>query len=183
MGRGYQHNYQHTYGHGLLDLIMWLLYIHLLSKIPSYFLGNKLRLIVLMRLFNKIGYNSTIDSGCKIYYPQGISLGNNVVITQDVMLDGRGTINIGDDSLIGFESLLITSTYNCAQKDVLIKDQGKFEAPITIGKNVWIGTRATILPGVEIGDGVIIGANSLVTKNVMPYTIVGGIPAKFIRDR
>jgi acetyltransferase-like isoleucine patch superfamily enzyme len=79
--------------------------------------------------------------------------------------------------------LLITSTYNCAQKDVLIKDQGKFEAPITIGKNVWIGTRATILPGVEIGDGVIIGANSLVTKNVMPYTIVGGIPAKFIRDR
>jgi len=179
MGRGYQH----TYGHGLLDLIMWLLYTHLLSKIPSYFVGNKLRLIVLMRLLNKTSDNSTIDSGCKIYYPQGISLGNNVVITQDVMLDGRGTINIGDDSLVGFESLFITSTYNCAQKEVLIKDQGKFDAPITIGKNVWIGTRAIILPGVEIGDGAIIGANTLVTKNVMPYTIVGGVPAQYIKDR
>ncbi|MDP2216059.1 MAG: hypothetical protein Q8J68_02060 [Methanolobus sp.] len=60
-----------------------------------------------MRLLNKTGDNSTVDSGCKIYYPQGISLGNNVVITQNVMLDGRGTINIGDDSLIGFESLFI----------------------------------------------------------------------------
>jgi maltose O-acetyltransferase len=136
-----------------------------------------------MRMLNKIGDNSTIDAGCKIYYPQGISIGNDVIITQDVMLDGRGTINIGDDSLIGFESLFITSTYNCAQKDVLIKDQGKFAASIIIGKNVWIGTRATILPGVEIGDGSIIGANAVVTKNVMPYTIVGGVPAKYIRNR
>lgn len=174
---------QHQYGHTFPDLIMWLSYTHILSKIPSYFMGNKLRLIVLKRLFNEIGDDCTIDSGCKIYYPQGISIGKNVSITQDIIFDGKGTIEIGDDSMIGFQSIILTSTYNSARKDVLIREHGKSQAPIKIEKDVWIGTRVTILPGVTIGDGAIIGANAVVTGDVSPYTIVGGIPATYIKDR
>jgi len=105
------------------------------------------------------------------------------MVTENVTLNGKGTIEIGDDSMIGFESILLTSTYNFARKDVLIREQGKSQAPIKIGSNVWVGTRVTILPGVEIGEGAIIGANAVVTQNVAPYTIVGGVPAKYIKDR
>ncbi len=178
---GYKH--QHNYGHTLPELIQWVTYTHLLSKIPSYLKGDQLRLVLLKRLLHKIGERSTISSGCKIYYPQGISLGNNVMVTENVTLNGKGTIEIGDDSMIGFESILLTSTYNFARKDVLIREQGKSQAPIKIGSNVWVGTRVTILPGVEIGEGAIIGANAVVTQNVAPYTIVGGVPAKYIKDR
>ena len=54
-------------------------------------------------------------------------------------------------------------------------------APIHIGKNVWIGANAVVLPGVSIGDGAVIGAGAVVTKNVEPNTVVGGVPAKVIR--
>lgn len=178
-----KHNYQHVYGHTHFDLIFWLLYTHLLSKIPSYFMGNKFRILILKNLFSKIGNNSSISSGCKTLYPQGITLGNNVAITRDVTLDGRGTIEIADDTMIGFESIILTSTHNFNQKDVLIRNQGMFDAPVKIGKDVWIGARTIILPGVTVGDGAIIGANSVVTKDVMSNTIVGGIPARFIKNR
>ena len=56
------------------------------------------------------------------------------------------------------------------------------KGPITIGKNVWIGDKATILPGVTIGDGAVIAANAVVTKNVSAYNIVGGNPARIIKD-
>jgi maltose O-acetyltransferase len=134
-------------------------------------------------MLDKIGEESTISTGCKIYYPQGISLGNNVMITESITLDGKGTIEIGDDSIIGFESILLTSTYKSSRKDIRIREQGKSQAPIKIGTNVWIGARVTILPGVEIGNGAIVGANSVVTKDVMPYTVVGGVPARHIKDR
>ncbi|MDI3540281.1 MAG: hypothetical protein PWQ52_1404 [Methanolobus sp.] len=176
-------DHQHNYGHTLTDLILWVIYTHFLCKIPSYLKGNELRLLILKHLFRKVGNNCIVSSGCKIYYPQGITLGNNVLITQDIMLNGRGTIEIGDDSMIGFESVLMTSTYNPARRDVLIREQEKSQSPIIIGRNVWIGARVIILPGVEIGDGAIIGANSVVNRDVAPNTVAGGIPAKFIKER
>ncbi|MDW7731799.1 MAG: acyltransferase [Methanolobus sp.] len=179
MGRSKQHNYGRNYP----DLMLWVIYTHFVSKVPSYSKGDKLRRILLKHLLYKMGEGATISSGCKIYYPQGISLGKNVIVAERISLDGKGTIEIDDDSIIGFESILLTSTYNSTRKDVLIRKQGKSQAPIRIGKNVWIGARVTILPGVEIGDGAIIGANSVVTKDVMPNTVVGGVPAKYIKDR
>ncbi|MBI5204619.1 MAG: CatB-related O-acetyltransferase [Nitrospirae bacterium] len=65
----------------------------------------------------------------------------------------------------------------------ILYDPNASKGPVIIGNDVWIGDSVIILPGVQVGDGAIIGAGSVVTKNVPPYTIVGGVPAKKIRDR
>lgn len=85
--------------------------------------------------------------------------------------------------MVGFESIILTSTHNSNRRDIPIREQGMFRAPVRIGTDVWIGARVIILPGVTIGNGAIIGANSVVSKDIPPNTIVGGVPAKFIKER
>ncbi|WP_407356572.1 acyltransferase [Methanolobus sp. WCC5] len=175
-------NKRYDYGDNYLDLMLWLLYTYLLCKIP-FFLGIKIRRVLLKILFKNLGSNTTVSTGCKISYPQGVELGNNVGIARDVVLDGRGDIKIGDETIVGFESIILTSTHRYDRTDIPIKQQGMYSAPVIIEKNVWIGARVIILPGITISEGAIVGANAVVTKNVMPNTIVGGIPAKFLKNR
>jgi maltose O-acetyltransferase len=174
----------HAYGNNYLDLFLWLLYTHIFSKIP-YNVGMKLRRSIFKKLFKELGYGSTIfiSTNVKLIFPQGIELGSHVGIARDCVLDGRGGIKIGDYTIIGFESIILTCTHNSNRKDIPIREQGMFTAPVIIGKDVWVGARVSILPGVTIGNGVIIGINSVVTKDVPPKTIVGGIPARIIKDR
>lgn len=172
----------HIYGINHLDLARWLFYSHILSKIP-YSPGDYIRYNIIKKMFQKIGLNSIISRNVKIVYPQGIEIGDYVNITRNVTLDGRGGIKIGSDTLVGFESIILTSSHNYKQKNMLVREQGMFQAPVAIGKDVWIGTRVIILPGVTIGDGAVIGANSVVSKDVKPNTVVAGTPAKFIKER
>ncbi len=172
----------HSYGDSFYSLVLWLIYTHLLSKIP-YGLGTKIRNFVLKRLLNHFGTNSHISTGVRLLYPQGVKLGDNVGIPRDITLDGRGGIEIGDGTMIGFESIILTATHMSEDKHIPIRKQGMFYAPVKIGRNVWTGARVIIMPGVTIGDGAIIGANSVVTKDVPPNTVYGGVPARFIRKR
>ena len=73
--------------------------------------------------------------------------------------------------------------HNYSKRDIRIWDQGTTEKDIIIGNDIWIGTKVCILHGVTIGGGAVVGAGSVVTKNVDPYTVVGGVPARFIKDR
>ncbi len=172
----------HSYGNSFSSLVLWLVYTHLLSKIP-YGLGVKLRNVVLIRLLNHVGVGTRISTAVRLLYPQGITLGDNVGIPRDVTLDGRGGVEIGDDTIIGFESIILTATHISKDKDTPIRKQGMFCAPVKIGKNVWTGARVIILPGLTIGDGAIIAANSVVDKDVPTNTVYGGVPAHFIRER
>lgn len=94
----------------------------------------------------------------------------------------NNTIDIGNDCLLGPDVLIINNNHSF-KKDNLIRKQEEFTAPIVIGNDVWIGAKAIILPGVTIGDGAVIAAASVVNKSVMPYTVVGGVPAKLIKQR
>ena len=172
----------HSYGSTFSNLILWLIYTHLLSKIP-YQPGVKIRNIILKRLFKHVGIGTRISTGVRLLYPQGITLGNNVGVPRDVTLDGRGGLQVGDETIIGFETIILTATHISKDKDMPIRKQGMFCAPVKIGKNVWTGARVIILPGVTIGDCAIIGANSVVDKDVPANTIYGGVPARFIRQR
>lgn len=158
------------------------MYTHLLSKIP-YRLGIKARHAVVKRLLNHFGTGSHISTGVRLLYPQGITIGDNVGIPRDVTLDGRGGLEIGDDTIIGFESIILTSTHISKDKDKPIRKQGMFCAPVKIDRNVWTGARVVILPGVTVGEGVIIATNSVVDKDVPANTVHGGVPAHFIRER
>ena len=170
------------YGVNKIDMFLWLSYTHILSKIP-YNLGNKLRRMVLKKLIHDMDDSTSFSTDVKLLCPQKISLGENVGIANNVILDCRGSVKIGNDTIIGFETVILTSTHQHKNKKVPIKNQGMYRKSITIGNDVWIGARTIIMPGVTINNGAIIGANSVVTKDVPPNAIMGGVPAKLIKYR
>ena len=112
-----------------------------------------------------------------------ISLGKRVFIAKGIYIGAYQPITLGDNTIVGAYSYIISANHRADRRDIPIRDQGFIGAPIHIGKDVWIGTHAVILPGVTIGDGAIIGAGSVVNKSVPPYQIWAGTPAKFIKER
>jgi len=92
-------------------------------------------------------------------------------------------ISIGECSLIGAYCYIISANHNYEDRDVPIRDQGYTGKSVVIEDDVWIGTHVVVLPGVTIGRGAIVAAHSLVNKNIPPYEIWGGVPAKFIKYR
>ena len=126
----------------------------------------------------KVGQGTSIHMGCRFYNPPSVTIGQDCVINRAVLLDGRCPLTIGDHVSISEEVMLITLEHD--------PDSPSFSnrgGKITVGNYVFIGTRAIILPGVEIEEGAIIAAGAVVTKDVPAYHIVGGVPAHFIRQR
>ena len=109
---------------------------------------------------------------------KNIHIGKNVCINLGCKFQDQGGIYIGDGALIGHNVVLATLNHVKSPRD----RSSMVPAPIHIGKNVWIGSNATILPGVTIGDGAIVAAGAVVAKDVPENTIVGGVPAKIIRQ-
>ncbi|WP_207940350.1 hypothetical protein DOK78_002167 [Enterococcus sp. DIV2402] len=124
-----------------------------------------------------------VDETLSIFPPfytdsgKNITLGKNVFINAGCNFQDQGGIFIGDHTLIGHNVVLATLNHGIQPEDRTTL----YPAPIIIGKNVWIGSNATILPGVTIGDNSIIAAGAVVSKNVSPNTIVGGVPAKVVK--
>ncbi len=109
---------------------------------------------------------------------KNITIGKRVFINMGCKFQDQGGITIGDDTLIGHNVVLATLNHDfdpAKRADIMPK-------PIRIGTQVWIGSNATVLPGVSIGDGAIIAAGAVVTKNVPANAIAGGVPAKIIRN-
>ena len=104
-------------------------------------------------------------------------LGENVFINMGCKFQDQGGITIDDGALIGHNVVLATLNHFLDPA----KRGGMTHAPIHIGKNVWIGANATILAGVTVGDGAVVAAGAVVAKDVEPNTVVGGVPAKFIK--
>ena len=111
-------------------------------------------------------------------FGKNIMIGKNVFINACCCFQDQGGITIDDGALIGHKVVLATINHG-----YLPEERGWcYPAPIAIGKNAWIGSNATILQGVTIGDNAIVAAGAVVTKDVAPDTIVGGVPARFIKN-
>lgn len=109
---------------------------------------------------------------------RNITIGKNVFINACCNFQDQGGIIIGDGSLIGHKTVLATLNHGFTRED-----RGTlYPLPIRIGKDVWVGASATILPGVTISDNAIIAAGAVVTKDVPADTVVAGVPAKVIRS-
>lgn len=134
-------------------------------------------------LFGRI-IGEEVDEGFAMFppfttdYGKNIHVGRRVFINSGCRFQDQGGIHIGDDALIGHNVVLATLNHHMAPA----KRSALIPAPIHIGDRVWIGSNSTVLPGVHIGDNSVVAAGAVVTKDVPANCIVGGVPAKLIRE-
>ena len=137
----------------------------------------------IVELFSKLT-GTQVDKSFRCFPPfytdcgKNIKIGKNVFINACCRFQDQGGIEIGDGSLIGHNTTIATLNHDFNPD----KRANLHPSPVKIGKNVWIGSDCTILPGVEIGDGAVIGAGSVVTKNVPANSIAVGSPARVVKQ-
>jgi acetyltransferase-like isoleucine patch superfamily enzyme len=150
--------------YGYLDHI----FVH--PESASLYMRDNARLVI------KPG-NCTVMKGVNIFIAENstVTLGTNLTLTSNCRIIAHADVEIGTNCIIGWESQIMSGDGHPAFKDGTRINPPK---PIFIGDNVWIGTRATVLKGVRIGNGAIVAANSVVTKDVPERTVVAGNPAR-----
>jgi maltose O-acetyltransferase len=135
------------------------------------------------RCFANRPKNFVIRNGTRIFSSQNLTLGENSGIGPDGKLFCSGGLRIGNNVFSGSDLIIHTAEHRFDRMDIPMEEQGRTAAPVVIEDDVYIGSRVTILGGVTVGKGAIIGAGAVVTKDVEPYTIIGGVPAKEIGRR
>lgn len=148
---------------------------YLVSLIPSH----------VIRLFFyryclglEIGKNSHVFMGAWFDSKKNFKMGNNSIINQKCRLDNRGSITIGNNVSVSAEVCILTADHELQSCDFIGRTRS-----VIIEDYVFIGTRAMILPGITLGEGCAVAAGAVVTKNVAPFVIVAGVPAKPIGKR
>jgi len=126
----------------------------------------------------KIGKNSKIHVFCRFYETKNIIIGEDTIIGEHTVLDGRAKLKIGNHVDIASQVMIYNSEH-----DINDPEFKAIEEPVEIDDYVFIGPRAIIQPGIKIGKGAIIAAGAVVTKDVLPGKVVGGVPAKIITER
>lgn len=140
--------------------------------------GHKLRLFFYRRLGIRIGKKTSIHRGCRFYAPGNVCIADHTVINRDVLLDGRSSLEIGENVSISEGVLILTLEHDPNSPEFITRG-----AKVVIEDYVFIGARALILPGATIGHGAVVAAGAVVTEDVPEYQIVGGVPARPIGQR
>ncbi len=125
-----------------------------------------------------IGKQTSFHWRTRFYRPSGLNVGSNTIIGNDAMLDARNGITIGNNVSLSMGVWIWTM-----QHDPQDPHYGAEGAPVVIKDYAWVSCRVVILPGVTIGEGAVVAAGAVVTKDVPDYAIVGGVPAKVIGER
>ncbi len=137
------------------------------------------RMEMLREILGHIGNDCVINPPFRCDYGYNVYLGYNVYINYDLVILDEAKVSIGNNVFIGPQCGFYTAIHplDVAQRNLGIEKA----SPITIQDNVWIGGKVCILPGVTIGEGAVIGAGSVVTKDIPPYSLAVGNPSKVIR--
>jgi maltose O-acetyltransferase len=164
-----------------------LLYRAVATKLPDSTgpggsVWRGIRLALARRMLLSVGEGANIEKGAMFNRHRIVSLGHRSGIGIDCRL--YGPVQIRDDVMMGPEVVIYASSHDYSDVDTPMIGQGRqTDRPVLIDSNVWIGTRAIILPGVRIGEGAIVGAGAVVTRDVPEYAVVAGNPARVVRDR
>ena len=126
----------------------------------------------------KIARTSSLHWRARFFAPEGLSIGEYCTLGNDGFYDARDTITIGNCVNIAAEVRIYTREHDI--DDPFFAEKG---GPVAIEDHAYIGTRVTIMPGVRVGHGAVVASGAVVTKDVAPYMLVGGVPAKVIRER
>nr|WP_319502288.1 acyltransferase [uncultured Draconibacterium sp.] len=175
----------------MLEEIVWkiklITYYLIISKLPhSRLLGtsNKLRVWYLSKILHICPFDPNTKIENNIYISDGkeLKIGNYCRINEDVFL--QGSVQIGNFVMIAPNVTIHSSTHNYENTEIPMVKQGLSDnKKVIIEDDVWIGRNVVILPGLRIGQGSIVAANAVVNKNVEPYSVIGGVPAKLIKKR
>ena len=148
----------------------------------NVYIGDHVSLIVEQGAILEIADHSFIGESCYIKCFGGkVSIGQDVSINSKSFINGCGGITIGDNTRIGTQSILIASNHKFGEPDLLVKDAITKQG-VSLGKNIWLGARVTVLDGVKIPNDSVIGACSLVSKPLFESGVYVGIPAKKIKS-
>jgi len=182
--------------HGMLNLKYARLVLRLLRRryLTAYgrrlkldglaFIGPKVTLEIGKNARVELGRWSWLGTGTKIRCHEGVvSIGAKTVLGQECTLSAYQHISIGRECVIADRVMLIDFDHGMVEVERPIRLQGIYKRDTRVGNNVWIGYGACILRGVTVGDNAVIGTNSVVTRDVPPNAVVGGVPAKVIRMR
>lgn len=146
----------------------------LVRRVPS----RTLRLFLLRLMGSRIGRHVAMFSSVDIRSPKSLVIGNGCSIGPKVLLDARMGLELKENVTIAYEAVIWTLHHEMNAPDF----HGK-GAPTVIEDYAWICSRAILLPGIRIGRGAVVASGAVVTKDVEPYAIVGGVPAKKIGER
>lgn len=155
--------------------VVWLLFFRTTPR------GNLFRpwRIFLLKVFGaKVEWTSNVLPSCRIWQPWRLEMGAYACMSQRVDCYNVDWVRIGRQATISQDVFLCTASHDISSPNMELTT-----APITVGPQSWICARAVVLPGVEVGEGTVIAAVSVVTKDVDPWTVVGGNPAKVIKKR
>lgn len=159
---------------GTINGLEWRFANHIIPNLPSKTLRNRG-----MRMMGvRMSKNVMLYSGFSIRNPKGLTIEDGVSIGPKVLLDARMGLTIRENAVIAYDAIIWTLNHD--YNDVNFGGKG---ASVEIGSFAWVCCRSIILPGVKIGEGAIVASGAVVTKDVDPYTIVGGVPAKKIGER
>lgn len=150
-----------------------------LATLTGYIPLHTIRHFLYRGLFKvKIPTDSIIYWRCRFFKPSGVHIGHNSIIGNDAFLDGRFGLYLGNNVNIAGEVRIYTMEH-----DITSPTFEGIGQPVHIKDWVYIGTRVTILPGITIGEGAVVASGAVVTKSIEPWIMVGGVPAKFIKNR
>ena len=135
--------------------------------------------IALLKMFGaKVKWSSNVLPSCRIWQPWKLTMGAYACLSENVDCYAVDAIVVGDQATVSQGTKLCTASHDISSKIMELATK-----PISIGANAWVAGWSIVLPGVTIGEGAVVGAGSVVTKDVEPWTVVGGNPAKFIKKR
>lgn len=158
-----------------------LIAVHLPASHQRWSFGAKrLRAFCARHMLASCGQNVNVERHAR--FGRGVALGDRSGIGVNASI-GEQT-RIGSDVMMGPDCVIYTRNHRFDRLDIPMREQGYGPVePVEIGDDCWIGGRVTILPGVHVGNGAVIAAGAVVTKDVPPYAVVGGVPAKIIYNR
>ncbi len=160
------------------ETLMFLVFSLPRHKIFNFIKSNYLRL-----QGAQVGKQVTFYPGIRINPSMNIKIADHVDLAWGVIITTKGGVEIGERTLIGYRTQILSANHVIPPNKGKIFESGHTVKKITIKNDVWIGANCIIVAGVTIGEGAVVAAGSVVTKDVPPFTVVGGVPSKIIKKR